>query len=213
MCAAHAQTLGRSAMQTGYRRLGLRSAMLVLSAGVCSLRTYFPDDASALPALANDFAVARYMSRRFPHPYTSRDAEDWVNTISRDSAFLTFAIDVDGALAGGIGFDFEDGERAGTAQVGYWLGRKFWGRGIATAALKVLVGYGFENVGLRRIQAYVMRPNVASARVLEHAGFVHEATLRGFYLDRDELVQDALVYAKLSPGLYVARKGEGVVTA
>ena len=83
-----------------------------------------------------------------------------------------FAIEVDGALAGGIGYTRRtDVERIG-AEVGYWLGRAFWGRGIATAALRLLTAHAFAaDPELRRLWAVPFARNVASARVLEKAGY------------------------------------------
>ena len=162
------------------------------------LRAWTSDDIAALPALANDMFVARYMTRRFPHPYLHDDAENWWGLVSQQRVQVNFAIEVDGELAGGIGLNPLDDERFGTADVGYWLGRFFWGRGIATQALNALVRYGFDDLCMRRLQAHVMAPNIASARVLEHAGFTFEATLPAFYVDRTNTVQDVLQYALLS---------------
>ena len=162
------------------------------------LRSWRKDDIDALPALANDMLVARYMSRRFPHPYLHDDAENWFGLVSQQRVQVNFAIEVEGALAGGIGCVPHGEEQFGTADVGYWLGRFYWGRGIATHALHSLVQYCFVDLAMRRLQAYVMAPNIASARVLEHAGFTHEGTLRAHYLDRSGTVQDALMYGLLA---------------
>jgi RimJ/RimL family protein N-acetyltransferase len=85
----------------------------------------------------------------------------------------------------------------GTARFGYWLGRAFWGRGVATEASRLLSDYALTVGGLRRIEATVFTENVASARVLEKSGFALEGTLRAFYLDRSDKVCDALLYARI----------------
>lgn len=170
--------------------------MTTLSAGPHRLRPWARHDVEALPAIANDVEVARFMSRRFPHPYTRADAESWISLASEDTT--KFAIVVDGALAGGIGFDLLKGEGTGTAEIGYWIGRLFWGRGIATVCLRTLVDHAFTALHLRRLQAHVMVPNYGSARVLEHNGFVCEGTLRSFTFDRDNIVRDNLLYARLN---------------
>ena len=168
------------------------------SSEICRLRCYRRDDVDAIPAQANDLDVARYMSRNFPHPYTRSDAEAWLDIVLGQHVPINFAIEVDGAVAGGIGFFLFNDERFGTADVGYWLGRAFWGRGIATYALKTIVRYGFLDLELRRIQSRVMAANVASARVLEHAGFTLEGTQRAYCVDREGTEQDALLYGLLS---------------
>jgi [ribosomal protein S5]-alanine N-acetyltransferase len=164
------------------------------------LRPYRTRDAAAICAVADDFMVARWMTRAFPHPYTQRDAERWIAIATGDSreTFCADAIEVDGTLAGGIGVEPYGDERGGTGAFGYWLGRAYWGRGIATEAARMLADYALGSGGLRRLEASVFAENLASARVLEKCGFTREATLQGFYLDRTGKVCDALLFARLS---------------
>lgn len=164
----------------------------------CRLRPYRPGDQVALCAVADDFMVARWMARAFPHPYTLRDAEEWIAIASADTRSRYFAIEVDGVLAGGLGMEPFDDERTGTAIFGYWLGRAYWGRGIATDAARMLADDAIANRGLRRLEASVFAPNAASARVLEKCGFQLEGRLCSYYLDREQKVWDALLYARLA---------------
>lgn len=105
-------------------------------------------------------------------PSRDRDAfmAHWARTLANDSA-LTMTIVSDGEVAGNIGCWEADGQRF----VGYWIGRRFWGRGLATQALAELV----RMVDARPLYAHVVASNVASIRVLEKNGFVeaerHEA--------------------------------------
>ena len=98
-------------------------------------------------------------------PSRDRDAfmAHWAKTLANDSA-LTMAIVADGEVAGSIGCWEADGQTF----VGYWLGREFWGRGLATQALAELV----RMVEARPLHAHVVKSNVASIRVLEKNGFV-----------------------------------------
>ena len=98
-------------------------------------------------------------------PPRDRDAfmARWAKTLADDSA-LTWAVVWDGAVAGNIGCWEDDGRRL----VGYWIGREFWGRGLATQALAELL----DVVDARPLHAYVVKSNVASIRVLEKCGFV-----------------------------------------
>lgn len=164
----------------------------------CRLRPYRPGDEAALCAVADDFMVARWMARAFPNPYTLRDAEEWIAIASVDTCSRYFAIEVDGVLAGGLGVEPFEGERAGTAIFGYWLGRAYWGRGIATDAARMLADDALANRGLRRLEASVFEPNAASARVLEKCGFQLEGRLCSYYVDREGNVWDALLYARLA---------------
>jgi ribosomal-protein-alanine N-acetyltransferase len=172
----------------------------VLTGSLCRLRRYEHADVPQLPALAGDPDVARWMTHRFPHPYTHADAFAWVALASLESPVNNFAIDVGGALAGGIGILPRDGEERGVVTFGYWLGRPFWGRGIATEAAQLLAAHAFGERGLRRLEAYVFPPNTASSRVLEKAGFFFEVRLLEAVIDREGNVHDSLAYAQLASG-------------
>jgi RimJ/RimL family protein N-acetyltransferase len=98
-------------------------------------------------------------------PAREREAFDahW-RRILADEALVAFVIDVDGEVAGNAVSWEQDGRRL----VGYWLGREFWGRGLATAALAELV----QELGTRPLHAWVASSNAGSIRVLEKCGFV-----------------------------------------
>jgi [ribosomal protein S5]-alanine N-acetyltransferase len=169
-----------------------------LDGAVCRLRPYRLDDVGALRTLADDPLVARWMTARFPSPYTEADARVWIEAAIVDVPPHHFAIEVDGALVGGAGIDPLRGEHSGAAVFGYWLGRPYWGRGIATDAARTLSDHALRLRGFRRLQASVFAPNRASARVLEKAGFTLEARFREALVQRDGSICDELVYARLS---------------
>lgn len=85
-----------------------------------------------------------------------------------------------------------------SAEIGYWLGRDFWRRGIMTEATQALTDWLFENFPLRRIYASSYARNRASARVLEKAGFEYEGCLRASVFKDGETL-DQLVYARIKP--------------
>jgi len=64
------------------------------------------------------------------------------------------------------------------AEIGYWLGKKYWGRKIMKEALKLILNFGFKELKLVRIYARVMHPNIASANLLEKSGFKYEGRMR-----------------------------------
>ena len=162
-----------------------------------TIRTFRTCDAEPLARLANDRDVWLGLRDLFPHPYSLDDAHGFIAFAAGMTPPTFFAIDVDGALAGGIGYTPRtDVERIG-AEVGYWVGRAFWGRGIATAALRHLTAHAFAaQPELRRLFAVPFAANAASARVLEKAGFVREGTLRQSVI-KDGRVQDQFMYAML----------------
>lgn len=169
-----------------------------LSGKLCRLRAYRPGDEDAMRAAANDFMVARWMTQRFPHPYTLQHAERWIEMTSSGRHAHHFAIEVDGVLVGGIGFDTYEGEGGGVASFGYWLGRAYWGRGIGTDAARTLADHALDAAGLRRLEARVFEENVASARVLLKIGFSLEGRLKAAYVDRYGKVCNALLFARVA---------------
>lgn len=164
----------------------------------CVLRPYRANDADELPSVAGPYDVARWMTDRFPHPYTPDAALLWVNAAMGEHPTDNYVIEVDGALAGGIGIRPHVGESAGVAEFGYWLGREYWGRGLATEAALLLAAFAFARRKLRRLEAHVFAPNIASARVLEKCGFVREAVLREAFVDREGAIVDGVLYAQLA---------------
>ncbi len=169
----------------------------MLQGKLCRLRPYRQEDAVAIPPLADDFLVARWMTQRFPHPYTQRDADEWVEQAIRIGPGLYYVIEVDGALAGGIGVEPLGDERRGVALFGYWLGRSYWGRGIGTDASQTLADHALKSGSLHRLEALVFEQNLASARVLEKSGFTLEGRLHALFTDRDGVVCDGLMYARI----------------
>lgn len=168
-----------------------------LRAGCTVVREWQESDAEALVPQANDRRVWLGLRDAFPHPYGIEDARRFI-TMAREMAPRTFfAIEEAGRLAGGIGYTLHpDVERIG-AEVGYWLGHEFWGRGIATAALRLVTGHAFAaHPELRRLHAVPYASNPASARVLEKAGYRLEGTLRQSAI-KDGRVLDQWMYAIL----------------
>jgi len=163
----------------------------------CTLRRYRSGDSQELARIAGDARVARWMTAAFPHPYTVDDARAWIAKASAEVVVINYAIEVSGRLAGGIGLVPHDGEHRGVAELGYWLGCDYWGRGIAAEAARLLAAHAFAERALRRLEAHVFATNHASTRVLEKSGFVREAVLRESYVERDGTIVDGLLYARL----------------
>jgi RimJ/RimL family protein N-acetyltransferase len=168
-----------------------------LPAGVAVVRHWRMADASELAAQANDHRVSRNLRDRFPHPYGLEDAERFLSMSTSMSPQTNFALEVDGRVAGGIGYVLHgDIERIG-AEVGYWLGVAFWGRGIVTAAVRAITAYAFAtHPELERLWAVPFLTNPASARVLEKAGYRLEGIMRHSAI-KDGQVVDQWMYAIL----------------
>jgi [ribosomal protein S5]-alanine N-acetyltransferase len=165
----------------------------------CKLRFFVPDDAKSIAHHANNMKIAGNLRNIFPFPYSLKDAEFFINQITNsDSSQVNFAIDVDGKAVGSIGFHLMSDVYQRNVEVGYWLGEKYWGQGIASEALNALVKYIFRNYSVNRIFANVFETNIASMKVLEKCGFAKEAIHRNAIIKNGK-VMDEHVFVKLFP--------------
>lgn len=164
----------------------------------CYCRPYLESDAEAAAALADDPAIARWMRDTFPQPYTVEDSRKWIAQALAASPMHDFAVVLlDGTFAGGIGLKPRVDIERRTKELGYWLGRPHWGRGLGTAAARGMARWAFgEFPDLLRLEAYVSANNPGSNAVLAKAGFKREGTLRQNVIKNGE-VQDSHVYGLL----------------
>jgi ribosomal-protein-alanine N-acetyltransferase len=164
----------------------------------CIVRSFQLADAASIAKQANNRAVWINLRDLFPHPYTLRDADKWLVQMERLGSRATdFAISVGGEAIGGIGFRFQKDMEGHAAEIGYWLGQDYWGRGIATEALSAVTEYAFaEHPSLLRLFAYVFQWNIGSMRVLEKSGYQREGWLRNSIIKDGKIIDQAL-YAKL----------------
>lgn len=166
----------------------------MLRGALCTLRPWRKSDARSLVRHANNINIARQLRDRFPHPYTSRDAQAFLTVAGRTEPSWNLAIDVGGEAVGGFGFVPGNDVERFSAEVGYWLGEDYWGRGIATEGLKLLAAYAFAERNLLRLFALPLADNAGSRRVLEKAGFVLEGTLRSSCVKYGK-IKDQLMFA------------------
>jgi RimJ/RimL family protein N-acetyltransferase len=154
-----------------------------------ALRAPVVADAPRLAALANDADIAG-MTLRMPHPYGLEDAEAFVVQVASQDPrrAVTFVIEhEDQGPVGVIGL-FEDGGVA--PEAGYWIGRPYWGRGLATEALLGALVWASQRWRRRALTAGHFTDNPASGRVLEKAGFLYTGqTVRQFSRARDAEVE------------------------
>lgn len=160
----------------------------------CTVRSWTWRDRDAIVRHANNRDVSINLRDHFPYPYTVEDARVWLESVIGYEPETNFAIDVAGEAAGGIGFTLLHDVARRSAEIGYWLGEEFWGRGIATEALIAVTNHAFANFDLCRIYAHVFEWNRASARVLEKAGFALEGRLRKSVTKNGQTI-DQFMYA------------------
>ena len=148
--------------------------MVALESDRLILRPPGPGDIAAMAVWLGDYAVARNMAR-VPHPYGEEDAQDFVAALDGRGPGPRFSIlrKADGVFMGGAGLH-EDG--TGCLELGYWLGRPFWGLGFATEAARRLVAHAFTGLGVERLHAGWFHDNPASGHVLAKLGARHNGS-------------------------------------
>lgn len=159
-----------------------------------TLREYRDSDVDRLVELANNQAVSRFLVDSFPYPYTLDDANWWIRTGSRRG--ITRVVELDGTFVGSVGAEPGAGEKRKQLGIGYWLGEKYWGKGITTKALTMFADELFKTTDAERLQAWVYADNTASMRVLEKAGFAKDAVLRHALYKHGKLF-DEHIYSRL----------------
>jgi RimJ/RimL family protein N-acetyltransferase len=164
----------------------------------CLIRDWRSGDEESLARHANNRKIWRNLRDAFPHPYPLEDARQWIASANAATPCTHFAIAVDGAAVGGIGFVLKDDIFRRSAEIGYWLGESYWGRGIVTEAVRAVTDYAFANFDLCRIYAGVFEWNLASMRVLEKAGYEFEARLKKS-VTKDGQTVDDFIYAIIRP--------------
>ena len=153
-------------------------------------------DAPELARHADDPQVAAMLRDRFPHPYRLEDAVGFINDACRGPVEHAFTIEVGGQAAGVIGYCPGVDVYRHSAEIGYWLGRAFWGRGFMTRAVGAFVDWLAAEHDFARLFAGTFSSNPASGRVLEKCGFTREAVLRKHVFKNGEWL-DEWVYALL----------------
>lgn len=124
--------------------------------------------------LANNKKIWDNVRDIFPHPYSEKDAESFIKTQDEDDLKDNFAIECNGDFCGAIGLILEQDVYRKSAEIGYWVGEPYWGKGVATRAVDLLARYAFDELGLVRLYAGVFEYNRGSMRVLEKNGFIKE---------------------------------------
>ncbi len=161
-----------------------------------ALRKLCLDDAKALAQAVNNKKVQDNLRDGLPFPYTEKDGLDYISGVlaADGKTSFTWAITVSGEVAGNIGVFPKDNVHRFTAEIGYYIGERFWGKGICTQAVKAACEWVFQNTDIIRIFAEPYSFNAASCRVLEKAGFSLEGVLRKNAIKNGEIA-DCKMYA------------------
>jgi ribosomal-protein-alanine N-acetyltransferase len=160
----------------------------------CTVRSYRASDTKSLARYANNRKVWLNMRDGFPHPYSVDHVNAFITRAMDAKPETNFAICVNDEAVGGIGFSLHSDVERISAEIGYWLGEPFWGKGIVAEALRAVTQYAISHHGLRRVYAVPYDSNEASFRVLEKAGYSLEGRMRKSVI-KDGRILDQLLYA------------------
>ena len=162
----------------------------------CTIREWGMEDKHALAALLSNKHILDNLRDGLPYPYTVTDAEAYIAAMlaADKTKTFAFAIVANDMLAGSIGVFRCGNIHARTAEMGYYIGESYWGRGFATDAVKQTCDYIFDHTDILRIFAEPFARNTASCRVLEKAGFQFEGLLRCNAVKNGEIL-DMKLYA------------------
>lgn len=158
-----------------------------------TLRPWAEEDIPDLMRYANNEKVARNLRDRFPQPYTEKDAMTWIALNKNLRPALNMAIIADGRMVGGIGISVREDIHRKNAEIGYWVGEPFWGKGITTEAVRLMVAHTFEQFDVTRIYASTIHTNIASQKVLEKNGFLKEARLKRAIYKNDRYFDEVIL--------------------
>ena len=164
------------------------------------LRPLCIDDKYTLAKSANNRKIWLNLTHLLPHPYTVRNAEEFINYVLQKPILTNFTIDIAGKAVGMIGCEPKEGVFQLDAELGYWLSEEHWGKGICSEAVKLICTYAFAKFDLERISAEVFAYNEGSVRVLKKNGFIQEGKRRKAVL-KDGTITDLHIFGLLKEEL------------
>ncbi len=164
------------------------------------LRPYTPADADDLVRVADDWEVARNLGN-LPHPFTRVEAVRWLarqqeRFARQEKIVLAVTLKGEGTLLGNVGLTLRLPDEA--AELGFWLGKPYWGQGYMTEAVRAVMDYAFRELKLHSVHAVHCRSNPASGHVMQKLGMKPDGVRRD-YFKRDGAYDDAVLYSILRP--------------
>lgn len=168
------------------------------------LRPFAVGDVDSLTIALNNKSVTERLTN-IPYPYTSQHAASWIAHtspfVTTDSDRVSFVIDVNGQVAGSVSFINLNLPQE-SAQVSVWIAEPFWGKGLASSALKLLIKFGFKELNLFRITAFHVADNNGTQHLMDKLGFtregIHRQEWRKLVGDKPERF-DSIYYSMLRP--------------
>jgi len=161
------------------------------------LRPWNLSNAPQLVLIANNKQITDNLRDGLPSPYSLKDAHDWLNLIlPENNPPRFFAITIDKKVVGSIGIVSKTDIYRKNFEIGFFLSENFWGKGIATKAIKAATSYSFRDFDIIRVYAESFSDNIGSRRALEKAGFKLEATIKRNII-KNGIIKDSCIYSVL----------------
>ena len=154
------------------------------------IRPWKPEDAGALASICNNKNIWLNVRDTFPYPYTVKNAVEWIGFSMNQHPTKNMAVVHNGNIAGSIGVMPKEDVYRKSIEIGYFLGEQYWGQGIATTAVGLLLKYIESQFDIIRIYAEVFGHNRASMRVLEKNGFHLEGIREKAVIKNNEILDD-----------------------
>ena len=164
------------------------------------IRGFKIDDAEVLAQLANNKKIWDNLRDCNPFPYYKSDAENYIGYCMGLNPATYFAIEYNTQLVGSIGLNLQSDVYRQSAEIGYWIGEPFWGKGIVKRAVDLMTDYGFNTLGLIRLYTGICDYNKASQRVLEKCGFEQEGIFKNAIVKNGKICNE-IRFAKLKEAL------------
>lgn len=158
------------------------------------IRPWEDSDAESLAKHANNINIWKGLRDVFPHPYSVDDASQYINRVKSDDPNTHRAITINGEACGAISLLPKDDVYRQNVEIGYWLSEEFWGKGITTEAVRLMIERAFEDPNVQRVYSAVFSSNQASAKVLFNAGMKREAIIAGSIV-KDGHIQDEWLFS------------------
>jgi RimJ/RimL family protein N-acetyltransferase len=148
-----------------------------------------PED---IQQLANNHAIAVNLRDAFPHPYKIEDAVSFLELVANGSLGYVFGIYQNDIFVGCCSLIPQQDVYRINAEIGYWIGEPYWGKGYATEAVRLLIKFAFEELDLLRIYAKIYAYNTGSMKVLEKTGFEKEAIIKSSIIKEGKVFDEHL---------------------
>ncbi len=166
-----------------------------------SIRHLLKSDAELLAKYINNKKIWDNLRDYIPHPYSLEDAQNHIDSTQVKDPKTDFAILFENEFAGLVGFNMQTDVYRHSAEIGYWLGEPFWGKGITSSAVKLVVDHAFNVTEVKRLYTSVFDFNKASCKVLEKVGFIAEGVGKKSVI-KNGVYLDEIRYGLLNPKFF-----------